>query len=62
MKFQNRQEECELAEMNTKGYCKYGARHYRGGRRCIHKVYKDLEARLYCPYYWKGGNSGGVEI
>ena len=60
--FRNKQKECELAEMNTKGYCKHGARHYRGFRRCVHKAYKHLDARLYCPYYWKEGKSGGVEI
>jgi len=53
MEFKNKQEECGLAEINTKGYCKYGAKHYRGFRKCVHKALNHVEIRLYCPYFWR---------
>lgn len=58
MEFRNRQEECELTEMNKKGYCNWGTKSYGGGRRCDHPALGHLDARLYCPYYWKKRRNG----
>jgi hypothetical protein len=53
MTFRNKQEECDLAEINTKGYCNWGVRTYGGWRRCEHAHYMHLKMALWCPYYWR---------
>jgi len=51
MEFRNKQNECDLAVMNTKGYCSLGR---KAGRGC--RCFSPLAGTkgLGCPYYWKG--------
>jgi len=47
MVLHNKQLECERAEMNTKGFCKYGQ---FDEQACICSKNK---INLYCPFAWK---------